>query len=115
MFQFFYNAYAGCGADAGYAQLDHAQSGIQSADAAGRLDLYLVADAFFHQRHILKGCAAGAKARGRLYEIRADLDVYKRQTWICAAAGTDNIPTIKDVMYSLTCDADIMTKITEDT
>ena len=25
------------------------------------------------------------------------------------------IPTIKDVMYSLTCDADIMTKITEDT
>ena len=36
-------------------------------------------------------------------------------TWICAAAGTDNIPTIKDVMYSLTCDADIMTKITEDT
>ena len=43
------------------------------------------------------------------------LDVYKRQTWICAAAGTDNIPTIKDVMYSLTCDADIMTKITEDT
>ena len=73
MFQFFYNAYAGCGADAGYAQLDHAQSGIQSADAAGRLDLYLVADAFFHQCHILKGCAAGAKARGRLYEIRADL------------------------------------------
>ena len=36
-------------------------------------------------------------------------------TWICAATGTDNIPTIKDVMYSLTCDADIMTKITEDT
>ena len=36
-------------------------------------------------------------------------------TWICAAAGTDNISTIKDVMYSLTCDADIMTKITEDT
>ena len=36
-------------------------------------------------------------------------------TWICAAAGTDNIPTIKDVMYSLTCDSDIMTQITKDT
>lgn len=36
-------------------------------------------------------------------------------TWICAATGTDNVATIKDVMYSLTCDSDIMTKITEDT
>lgn len=36
-------------------------------------------------------------------------------TWICAAAGTDNIPTIKDIMYTLTCDAATMKKITEDT
>jgi hypothetical protein len=36
-------------------------------------------------------------------------------TWLCAAAGTDNIPTIKDIMYTLTCDAETMKKITEDT
>lgn len=36
-------------------------------------------------------------------------------TWICAAAGTDNIPLIKDIMETLTCDADTMKKITEDT
>ena len=36
-------------------------------------------------------------------------------TWICAAAGTDNVATIKDVMYALTCDADIMSQITKDT
>ena len=36
-------------------------------------------------------------------------------TWICAAAGTDNIPFIKDVMYRLTCDADTMKQITLDT
>ncbi|MFV0352281.1 MAG: carbohydrate ABC transporter substrate-binding protein [Oscillospiraceae bacterium] len=36
-------------------------------------------------------------------------------TWICAAAGTDNVSTVKDVMLKLTCDADIMKQITEDT
>lgn len=36
-------------------------------------------------------------------------------TWICAAAGTDNVSLIKDVMYSLTCDQAIMKKITVDT
>ena len=36
-------------------------------------------------------------------------------TWICAAEGTDNIPFIKDMMQRLTCDADTMKKITEDT
>ena len=36
-------------------------------------------------------------------------------TWICAAAGTDNVATIKDVMQKLTCDAAIAKKITEDT
>lgn len=36
-------------------------------------------------------------------------------TWICAAAGTDNVATVKDVMDKLTCDADIMKQITLDT
>lgn len=36
-------------------------------------------------------------------------------TWICAAAGTDNTATVKDVMLKLTCDKDIMKKITNDT
>ena len=36
-------------------------------------------------------------------------------SWICAAAGTDNIPTVRDVMQKLTCDADIALRITEDT
>ena len=36
-------------------------------------------------------------------------------TWICAAAGTDNTELVKDVMYSLTCDAEIMKQITLDT
>jgi len=33
-------------------------------------------------------------------------------TWICAARGTDNIPTIRDIMYTLTCDKETMKKIT---
>ena len=36
-------------------------------------------------------------------------------TWICAAAGTDNAETIKDVMAKLTCDKDIALAITTDT
>ncbi len=36
-------------------------------------------------------------------------------TWICAAAGTDNLPLIKDIMKVLTCDPATMKKITEDT
>ena len=36
-------------------------------------------------------------------------------TWICAAAGTDNAETIKDVMAKLTCDKDISLAITTDT
>ncbi|MBE5941693.1 MAG: ABC transporter substrate-binding protein [Lachnospiraceae bacterium] len=34
-------------------------------------------------------------------------------TWICAATGTDNAGTIKDIMLKLTCDADIMKGIVE--
>ncbi|NLZ81193.1 MAG: carbohydrate ABC transporter substrate-binding protein, partial [Clostridiales bacterium] len=36
-------------------------------------------------------------------------------TWICAAKGTDNIPLIKEIMYTLTCDTATMKEITEDT
>ena len=36
-------------------------------------------------------------------------------TWICAAAGTDNTATIKNVMEKLTCDKDIDKQITLDT
>ncbi|MBE5967566.1 MAG: carbohydrate ABC transporter substrate-binding protein [Lachnospiraceae bacterium] len=36
-------------------------------------------------------------------------------TWICAATGTDNPSLVKDIMYTLTCDAETMKKITEDT
>ena len=36
-------------------------------------------------------------------------------TWICAAAGTDNVDFIRDVMLRLTCDAETMKQITLDT
>ena len=36
-------------------------------------------------------------------------------TWICAANGTDNVETIKDVMLALSTDKDILKKITLDT
>ena len=35
--------------------------------------------------------------------------------WICAAAGTDNVETIKDVMLQLTCNKEIALAITNDT
>lgn len=36
-------------------------------------------------------------------------------TWLCAATGTDNKDLVKDVMYQLTCNADVMKQITLDT
>ena len=36
-------------------------------------------------------------------------------TWICAAAGTDNTSLVRDIMYTLTCDAKTMKQITVDT
>lgn len=36
-------------------------------------------------------------------------------TWMCAAKGSDNLGTIKDIMKSLTCDKEIMKSITEKT
>jgi multiple sugar transport system substrate-binding protein len=36
-------------------------------------------------------------------------------TWICAAANTDNISLVKDIMKTMTCDKDTMKKLTQDT
>lgn len=36
-------------------------------------------------------------------------------TWLCAATGTDNIPLIKDLMYTMTCDQSVAKQITLDT
>jgi multiple sugar transport system substrate-binding protein len=36
-------------------------------------------------------------------------------TWMCGAAGSDNISLIKDIMETFTCNKDIMKKITEET
>ena len=36
-------------------------------------------------------------------------------TWICAAAGTDNKDLVKQIMYTMTCDAKTMKQITVDT
>lgn len=35
-------------------------------------------------------------------------------TWICGAAGSDNIELIKDIMYTLTCDKATMVKIAKE-
>ena len=35
-------------------------------------------------------------------------------TWICGAAGSDNIDLIKDIMLTLTCDANTMVKIAKE-
>lgn len=35
-------------------------------------------------------------------------------TWICAASGTDNLDLIKDIMYTLTCDEKVMSKMTNE-
>lgn len=35
-------------------------------------------------------------------------------TWICAAAGTDNVNLVKDIMYTLTCDTDTLVSITDE-
>ncbi len=36
-------------------------------------------------------------------------------TWLCAAAGTDNLDYIRDIMYVLSCDKDTLKQITLDT
>ncbi|SEW35711.1 ABC transporter substrate-binding protein [[Clostridium] fimetarium] len=36
-------------------------------------------------------------------------------SWICAAKGTDDLPVIKDIMYTMTCDSATLKSITTDT
>src|SRR5574344_625476 len=36
-------------------------------------------------------------------------------TWICGAAGSDNVKLIKDIMYTMTCDKDTMKALSEKT
>jgi len=36
-------------------------------------------------------------------------------TWICAAIGSDNVSLVKDIMMTLTCNAEVMKQITTDT
>lgn len=36
-------------------------------------------------------------------------------TWICAAAGSENLDLVRDIMYTLTCDPQTMKQITLDT
>jgi hypothetical protein len=36
-------------------------------------------------------------------------------TWICGCYGSDNIAITRDIMLKLTCDADVMAKITKET
>ena len=35
-------------------------------------------------------------------------------TWICGAAGSDNVELIKDIMKTLTCDKDTMVRIAKE-
>ena len=35
-------------------------------------------------------------------------------TWLCGAAGSDNVKLIKDIMYTLTCDSDVMTTLAKE-
>ena len=43
------------------------------------------------------------------------MNYYWGGTWICAAAGSDNLNLVRQVMKTLTCDADTMKQITLDT
>lgn len=36
-------------------------------------------------------------------------------TWICGAAGTDNVSLVKDIMYTMSCDPEVLKQITIDT
>jgi hypothetical protein len=58
---------------------------------------------------------AGNGAFGDYAVCMGPQSYYWGGTWICAAAGGDNLPTVRDVMLTLTCDADVMKRITLDT
>lgn len=61
----------------------------------------------------LKENAGGDAANGLWAVCQGPESYYWGGTWICAATGTDNANLVKDIMYQLTCNPEIMTKITE--
>lgn len=61
------------------------------------------------------GSKPGEGTYGDWAAVNGPQPYYWGGTWICAAAGTDNAETIKDVMAKLTCDKDIALAITTDT
>lgn len=73
----------------------------------------------------LKDTAAGKKADGSIdttktlfgdYAVcQGPASWYWGGSWLCAAKGTDNVSQVKDIMYKLTCDADIAENITRET
>mgnify|MGYP000927211778 CR=1 FL=1 len=58
---------------------------------------------------------AGNGAFGDWAICTGPANYYWGGTWLTACKGTDNMATIKDVMQKLTCDKDIMKKVTSDT
>jgi len=59
--------------------------------------------------------AVGNGAYGDYAVCQGPQGYYWGGSWICAAKGTDNVGTVKNVMKALTCDSTIMKKITTDT
>lgn len=57
----------------------------------------------------------GNGAYGDWAVCQGPANYYWGGTWLAACKGTDNIGTIKDIMEKLTCDKDIMKKVTSDT
>lgn len=58
---------------------------------------------------------AGNGAYGDWAVCQGPANYYWGGTWLSACKGTDNIGTVKDIMQKLTCDKDIMKKVTNDT
>ncbi len=47
--------------------------------------------------------------------IEGPQNYYWGGSWLCAATGSDNLDLVKDIMIKMTCDADTLIKITQDT
>ena len=56
--------------------------------------------------------AVGNGAYGDWAVCEGPAPYYWGGTWICGAAGSDDVDTIKDIMLKLTCDKDIMESMT---
>ena len=59
--------------------------------------------------------ANNAKSNDLYYVCPGPQAYYWGGTWMCAADGTDNVETVKDIMKKLTCDAANMKKLTQET